>query len=140
VQISSDSLQNASDLDATYSGHKGQRYLVQVMETFTDHEESKKDPAELNLITYVDVETACQSDAQALIPAIEATLENDLAPVELQADSLYGSDENCQQAKLNGVEGVSPTMGTSNLTRYQESPPPVGPPRHQRPCSSARRR
>ncbi|MEJ2639446.1 MAG: transposase [Desulfosarcinaceae bacterium] len=113
-QISSDSLQNPSDLDATYSGHKGQGYQVQVMETFTEHEESKKDPAELNLITHVDVETACQSDAQALIPAIEATLENDLAPVELQADSLYGSDENCQQAKLYGVEVVSPTMGTEN--------------------------
>jgi hypothetical protein len=113
-QISSDSLQNPSDPDATYSGHKGQGYQVQVMETFTEHEESKKDPAELNLITHVDVETACQSDAQALVPAIEATLEKDLAPVELQADSLYGSDENCQHAEQYGVEVVSPTMGTEN--------------------------
>jgi hypothetical protein len=111
-QISSDSLQNPSDPDATYSGHKGQGYQVQIMETFTEHEESKKDPAELNLITHVDVETACQSDAQALLPAIEATLEKDLAPVELQADSLYGSDENCQKAEQYGVEVVSPTMGT----------------------------
>jgi hypothetical protein len=111
-QISSDSLQNPSDPDATYSGHKGQGYQVQVMETFTEHEKSKKDPADLNLITHVDVETACQSDAQALVPAIEATLEKDLAPVELQADSLYGSDENCQKAEQYGVEVVSPTMGT----------------------------
>jgi hypothetical protein len=113
-QIGSDSLQNPSDPDATYSGHKGQGYQVQIVETFTEHDEDKKDPAELNLITHVDVETACQSDAQALVPAIEATLEKDLAPVELQADSLYGSDENCQQAEQYGVEVVSPTMGTEN--------------------------
>jgi hypothetical protein len=112
--ISSDSLQNPSDPDATYSGHKGQGYQVQIVETFTEHDENKKDPTELNLITHVDVETACQSDAQALVPAIEATLEKDLAPVELQADSLYGSDENCQQAEQYGVEVVSPTMGTEN--------------------------
>ena len=32
-EIPSDSLQNPSDPDATYSGHKGQGYQVQVMET-----------------------------------------------------------------------------------------------------------
>jgi hypothetical protein len=32
-EIVSDSLQNPSDPDATYSGHKGQGYQVQVMET-----------------------------------------------------------------------------------------------------------
>jgi hypothetical protein len=111
-QISSDSLQNPSDPDATYSGHKGQGYQVQVMETFTEHEAEKKDPTELNLITYVDVEKASESDAQALIPAIEATLEKDIAPVELQAAAVYGSDENSQQAKDPDVELVSPTMGT----------------------------
>jgi hypothetical protein len=111
-QIPSDSLQNPSDPDATYSGHKGQGYQVQVMETFSEHEDSDKDPTELNLITHVDVEKACASDSQALLPAIEATIEKDLAPDELQADSLYGSDENCQQAKDYEVDVVSPTMGT----------------------------
>jgi hypothetical protein len=110
-QIRSDSLQNPSDPDATYSGHKGQGYQVQVMETFSEHEGSDKDPDELNLITHVDVEKACASDSQALLPAIEATIEKDLAPDELQADSLYGSDENCQQAKDYEVDVVSPTMG-----------------------------
>jgi len=111
-QIRSGSLQNPSDPDATYSGHKGQGYQVQVMETFSEHEGSDKDPSELNLITHVDVEKACASDSQALLTAIEATIEKDLAPDELQADSLYGSDENCQQAKDYEVEVVSPTMGT----------------------------
>ena len=111
-QIRSDSLQNPSDPDATYSGHKGQGYQVQIMETYSEHEETDKDPTELNLITHVDVEKACTSDSQALLPAIEATIEKDLAPFELQADSLYGSDENCQQAEQYEVEVVSPTMGT----------------------------
>jgi len=111
-QIPSDSLQNPSDPDATYSGHKGQGYQTQVMETYSEHEGTQKDPAQLNLITHVDVEKACQSDAQALLPAIEATIEKDLAPEQLQADALYGSDENCQEATQHGVEVISPTMGT----------------------------
>ena len=110
-QICSDSLQNPSDPDATYSGHKGQGYQVQIMETYSEHEDGAKDPGQLNLITYIEVEPACQSDAQALLPAIEATLETGLAPEQVQADSLYGSDENCQQAAELGVEVISPTMG-----------------------------
>jgi hypothetical protein len=110
-QIGSDSLQNPSDPDATYSGHKGQGYQVQVMETYSEHEGTEKDPAQLNLITHVDVEKACDSDAQALLPAIEAALEKELDPSELQADALYGSNENCQEAEQYGVEVISPTMG-----------------------------
>ena len=82
----------------------------------SEHEEADKDSTELNLITHVDVEKACTSDTQALLPAIEATIEKDLAPFELQADSLYGSDENCQQAEQYEVEVVSPTMGTEKQT------------------------
>ncbi|MHA2219011.1 MAG: transposase [Candidatus Hodarchaeales archaeon] len=110
--IPSDSLQNPSDPDATYSGHKGQGYQVQVMETYTDTEDKDVKAKTLNLITHVEVEKACQSDAQALIPAIESAKKRKLCPKELEADSLYGSDENCEAAKSKGVELVSPTMGT----------------------------
>lgn len=110
-QIVSDSLQNPSDPDATYSGHKGQGYQVQVMETFCDDEEKKKES--LNLITHVDVEPAHRSDANALIPAIESTEKQDLKPKELTADSLYGSDDNSERAKEHDVELIAPTMGTA---------------------------
>ena len=110
-QIPSDSLQNPSDPDASYSGHKGQGYQVQVMETYTEHEEDQKDASELNLITHVKVEKACQSDAKALVPAIAETQEKDLAPETLQADALYGSDENTRNAEELGVEMISPAMG-----------------------------
>ena len=39
-------------------------------------------------------------------------MEKDLAPETVQADALYGSDENCQDAEELGVEVISPAMGT----------------------------
>jgi hypothetical protein len=109
-EIASDSLQNPSDPDATYSGHKGQGYQVQIMETFCDDEEKKEES--LNLITHVEVEPAHKSDANALIPAIESTERQNLKPKELTADTLYGSDDNCERAKEHEVELIAPTMGS----------------------------
>ena len=108
--IASDSLQNPSDPDAGYSGHKGKGYQVQVMETYDP--DSSEDS--LSLITHVAVESADKSDANALIPAIEKTKDCDMAPDELLADSLYGSDDNCLQAKKeHDVDVVAPVMGKS---------------------------
>ena len=111
-EIPSDSLQNPSDPDAGYSGHKGQGYQVQILETYSPEATEEDSPPKLELITHVQVEPAHQSDAHALIPALEATAERNVAPKEVLADSLYGSDENCETAKEMGVEVVSPVMGT----------------------------
>lgn len=109
-EIASDSLQNPSDPDATYSGHKGQGYQVQVMETYsTENADNAKDS--LRLITHVQVEPAHQSDANALIPAIESTEAAGIKPREILADSLYGSDDNCREAEKHDVEVVAPVMG-----------------------------
>jgi hypothetical protein len=105
--VPSDSLQNPSDPDAGYDGHKGKGYQVQVAESYSTSEETNT----LNLITSVIVEPAHKSDANALIPLIEAATELGLKPEEVTADTLYGSDENCQKAKGLGVEVVSPVMG-----------------------------
>jgi hypothetical protein len=106
--VPSDSLQNPSDPDAGYCGHKGKGYQMQVQETYSP------DKSQPNLITHVKVEAAHESDSNALIPAVEDTAKRDLAPKELLADSLYGSDENVTKAKELGVEVVSPTMGTQS--------------------------
>jgi hypothetical protein len=101
-------LQNPSDEDAGYSGHKGEGYQVQLMETY------RKEPSDLlqpNLITYLHVEAANCSDSDAPPSAIEETKERGCAPEELLADSLYGSDANVQQAAEEGVELIAPTMG-----------------------------
>ena len=113
-EISSDSLQNPSDPDATYDGHKGQGYQVQLIETFSDKEKSKEDKAQtLNLITHVEVQEACDSDAKALIPVIEATKKQGLGAKEILVDSLYGSDANVTEAQKLGVEIISPAMGSN---------------------------
>jgi len=111
-QIPSDSLQNPSDPDASYSGHKGQGYQVQIMETYTDTEDKDQKAKTLNLITHVEVERAHESDAKALIPAIESAQQINLGPQQLLADSLYDSDENVETSMDKGVELVSPPMGS----------------------------
>jgi hypothetical protein len=110
-EIPADSLQNPSDPDAGYSGHKGQGYQVQILETYSTEAPQENAPSKLELVTHVEVEPAHQSDAHALMPALEAAAERNLAPQEVLADALYGSDENCEAAKEMGVEVVSPVMG-----------------------------
>ncbi|MDD2338502.1 MAG: transposase [Geobacteraceae bacterium] len=104
-EVPSTSLQNPSDPDASYSGHKGKGYQLQVMETYSP------DKSQPDLITYVKVETAHENDAQAVLPAIADAAKRELSPSELLADSLYGGDENVENARKLGVVVVSPTKG-----------------------------
>jgi len=105
-EVPSDSLQNPSDPDAGYSGHKGQGYQVQVVESY-----STSDDKQLSLLTHVAVESADQHDTNALIPALENLQRQDMVPEELLADSLYGSESNCEQGRNEyGVEVVAPAM------------------------------
>lgn len=115
-EISSDSLQNPSDPDATYSGHKGQGYQVQVKETFTKTENRDEKDQTLNLITHVSVEQACAHDSGAIVPAIEDTQSRQLGPSTLLADTHYGSDDNVASAEASQVELIAPTAkgATSN--------------------------
>jgi hypothetical protein len=59
-EVASDSLQNPSDPDATYDGHKGQGYQVQVMETYCNTENREVREKTVNLITHIELETALQ--------------------------------------------------------------------------------
>ena len=111
-EVPSNSLQNPSDTDAGYDGHKGQGYQTQVMETYCDEEDKDVKSTKLNLITYIESEPACESDANGLLPAIKSTKDRGLGPDEVLGDSLYGSDENCKAAEAMGVKVISPTMGS----------------------------
>jgi hypothetical protein len=126
-EISSKSLQNPSDPEAGYSGHKGQGYQVQVMETYCDSEDPQIKAQALNLITYVAVAPAYESDTQALLPALADTQTRDLGPEEVLADTPYGSDDNCEQASALSVAVVAPVVGTPpeaglTLADFQLSP------------------
>ena len=118
-EVPSDSLQNPSDPDAAYDGHKGQGYQVQIMEAYSDDEDEKSRDETPNLITHVEVEPANESDANALMPAIESTEERGLKPEQVLADSLYGSDDNVKEAEEKGVELVAPTPEFKDRYRYR---------------------
>jgi hypothetical protein len=112
--VPSDSLQNPSDPDAGYDGHKGKGYQVQVAETYNPDKDEEN--PQLSLITHVEVEPAHASDANALLPYIETTQQRDMAPEKILADSLYGSDSNHEKAAGLGIELVAPTMGNRKDT------------------------
>ena len=113
-EIASDSLQNPSDPDAGYCGHKGQGYQAQMMETYCPAPAGEDDQTQgkgLSLITHVSVEPAHASDAHALLPAIQDVEQRGLLPAEVLADSLYGSEKNVEGAANRGVEVVAPVPG-----------------------------
>ena len=107
-EVPSNSLQNSSDPDAGYDNHKGQGYQVQIMETY---QVEKKDDKKPDLITHVEVKPAHEHDANALQPAIDTTKERGCCPEEIVCDTLYGGDDNVQQAAVKGVEVVAPVKG-----------------------------
>lgn len=67
------------------------------------------------LIPHVDVEPAHNSDANALTPAIEPAESAGLKPEVVVADSLYGSDENCQQVRQIEVDVMTLATGTVDV-------------------------
>lgn len=110
-EVASNSLQNPSDPDAAYSGHKGQGYQIQISEAYTTEEDPEKRAQTLNLITYVAVESADKSDANALVPAIEALTDRGFKPESMLADTAYAGDANHQAAAEMGVDLIGPTPG-----------------------------
>jgi hypothetical protein len=99
-----DVVQNPSDPDATYDGHKGPGYQAQIAETCGEEND-------VQLITGVDTEPAhtCDQDAPAkMIDQLEA---HDRKPEILYADTGYGSDANVAHAEDRGVDLQSPVPG-----------------------------
>jgi hypothetical protein len=110
--VSSDSLQNPSDVDAGYDSHKGQGYQIQVMETHTEKAKTKDDDPRLDLFTHVSVEPANEHDANAIKPALADVGERGKCPGELLADTLYGSQDNVELAQSDGTELIVPVYGS----------------------------
>jgi hypothetical protein len=96
-------MQNPSDPDATYDGHKGQGYQVQISETC--HPEN-----EIQLIICALPQTAVEPDTTAISEVLDNLEESELLPQEMFADTHYCSDENIQAAAERGVELVGPVQ------------------------------
>jgi hypothetical protein len=99
-------LQNPSDPDATYDGHKGPGYQAQIAETCAPGND-------VQLITAVIPEPAHCPDQDALAPVLGQLEAHGRLPELLYADTHYGSDENVTRAAERGVDLQSPVAGPS---------------------------
>jgi hypothetical protein len=99
--IGGQSLQTPHDPDATYSGHKGKGYEVQISETCMPD-----NPVEL--ITHVETTPSAGSDATATIPTIDALEQAGYKPKELAADTTYSGATNAAEAAKRGVNLLAP--------------------------------
>lgn len=97
-------LQNPSDPEATYSGHKGAGYSAQIAQSCSQGNDAQ-------LITGLQVNPAHQSDQQALQPMLEDLAERGQKPEVLYCDQSYGRDQNVQAAEELGVDVQSPVGG-----------------------------
>ncbi len=111
-EVECTSIQNPSDQDAGYDGHKGQGYQTQIVETYSEEKEGEEKP--LNLITYVKTESAAIHDSHALIPALDNLKDRDICPKNMLGDASYGGHKNIIAAKEKEVEVISPVLGNAS--------------------------
>ena len=111
-------VQNPSDLDATYDGHKGQGYKVQLVETCSEAND-------VQLILTALPQTAADHDASSLVPVLADLKAKDLLPEVMLADTAFGSDENVQAAAKLGVELVAPMPGAEPASAEPASAEPA---------------
>ncbi len=104
IKTGGDCMQNPSDPDATYDGHKGPGYQVQLAETCVPGNE-------VQLITAALPQSASVSDAAAVAPMLDQLKEGERLPKELLADTVYDGDENVQAAAARGVDLIGPVPG-----------------------------
>ena len=112
-KVGSRVMQNPSDEDATYDGHKGPGYQAQISETC--------DPDnEVQLATAVLPQTAAEPDSEAVEPVLDILEDSNLVPKELLVDTGYASDANVQKAESRGVELVGPVPGSGGPASEDE--------------------
>ena len=120
-EVCSDSIQNPSDPDAGFDGHKGQGYQTQLMETCQTKEEKKSsEPSKPGLILYVETESADKHDSNALDPAIKEVTERGHHCKKLLADAAYGGTKNTEKAQEYDVDIVSPTLGRTSEKQHEK--------------------
>jgi hypothetical protein len=110
VKTGGEVMQNPSDPEATYDGHKGPGYQVQIAETCNLEND-------VQIITCTIPQTAVESDTAAAGEVLDTLDESGLLPQELFADTHYCSDENIQDAADRGVELVGPVQSGSLIDK-----------------------
>jgi len=117
-------LQNPSDAEAGYSGHKGPGYQVQLGQMLPPRDEEGKQEGP-GLLTACVPQSAAVRDDAGLRQVLAQQKEAGLLPELLTADTIYGSDRNVRECAEVGVKLVSPVGGAE--------PKKEGPAKHR--CS-----
>lgn len=99
-----DVMQNPSDPDATYDGHKGPGYQAQITETCSETNE-------VQLITSAIPQTAAEQDGASLPAVLDDLEQKAMVPDLLYGDTHFGSDENVQRCAARGVDLQCPVAG-----------------------------
>ena len=101
-------MQNPSDLDAGYDGHKGPGYQVQISQAYDTGEEGA------GIIVGCVPQSAAESDSASLEPVYEQQKRMGTLPEKLLADTAYGSQAHVEMSAEIGIQLVSPAGGTLN--------------------------
>ena len=113
---SSGTLQNTSDEEAGYDGHKGAGYQAQIAQSLPpENEEGEKEGP--GLITGLLPESAAESDSAAVSKMLEQQDDAGLKPEDMSADTAYGSDANVEMSADQGVRLISPVGGSPKKTQ-----------------------
>lgn len=100
-------LQNPSDPDAGYDGHKGPGFQVQLAQAY-----DTKEPGP-GIITACIPQSAAESDSAALEVVAQQQQRMGTTPQALLADTSYGSLANVEQCAANGTLLLAPTPGNA---------------------------
>lgn len=103
-------MQNPSDLNAGYDGHKGPGYQVQISQAYDTGGE------EAGIITACVPQSAAVSDSASLEPVYEQQKRMGTLPEKLLADTAYGSQAHVEMSAEIGIQLVSPAGGTAGKT------------------------
>jgi hypothetical protein len=103
-------MQNPSDMDAGYDGHKGPGYQVQISQAYDTGEEGP------GIIAGCIAQSAAESDSAALAEMYEQQERMGTKPEQTLADGAYGSQGNVEMSASIGVKLVSPVSGKVEKT------------------------
>ena len=98
-------MQNPSDQEAEYDGHKGPGYQVQISNSYDTGEGAP------GIITACLPEGAGEWDGNSLTPVQEQQERMGTTPEEQLADTHYGSQGNVDRSAARGIKLIAPVAG-----------------------------
>ena len=112
-EVPSDSVQNPADPDASYNTARGQGFMLQVMESYHQHDPDDPDDEgenltnAPNLITHIEVHQMIRHDQDALPIALGSLGVRGHKPERVLGDSHYGANHTLQESRDQGVEVIA---------------------------------